>query len=122
MTKYTERFAHGWTDTRSIFGHATDIDDRKYGAEYKYERKWGAPTMLKKKIDTHIYTSEAKDLDIETCRAMWLVRYGDEWVDTFDLIAQDNLTWEIGNRLFWADALEHATDPDKTNGKYRCKS
>jgi hypothetical protein len=119
MIKCTERFAHGWTDTRSIFGHATDIDDRKYGAEYERMPTWGVFVKVKN-IDAHIYTTEAKDLDIETCRAMWIVRYGDGWVDTPDLIAQDDLTWEIGNKLFWAGAFE--TDDSELNGKYRCKS
>jgi hypothetical protein len=115
-----ERYAEGWTDVRSIFGHAIQIDDKLYGAEHKYERKWGSPIMPKKKVDAHEYKTEAKDLDIETCRAMWLVRYGDEWVDTSELIQQDDLTWEIGNKLFWAGLFE--TDGSEINGKYKCKS
>ena len=73
---------------------------------------------MKRKIDTHDYATEAKTLDIETCRAMWLVHYGDGWIDATELAEQDPLTWEIGNRLFWAGLLEHDTQADR----YKCKS
>ena len=73
---------------------------------------------MKRKIDTHDYATVAKTLDIETCRAMWIVRYGDGWIDATELVEQDPLTWEIGNRLFWAGLVEHDTQSDR----YKCKS
>lgn len=74
--------------------------------------------MKKKKADAHEYETEAKNLDIETCRAMWLVNYGDNWIDAIELTKQDNLTWEIGYRLYWAGLLEHDSQMDQ----YKCKS
>lgn len=118
MIKCTERYSHGWTDARSIFGHAVEEENKKYGSEYTYNRTWGTPIMPKKKVDAHDYVTEAKDLDIETCRNLWIMKYGEDWIDATELVAQEPLIWEVGNRLYWADLLEH----DKSMDKYRCKS
>jgi hypothetical protein len=72
------------------------------------------------KVDAHEYTTEAKDLSIEVCRNMWIMNYGDGWIDESILLEQEPLMWEIGNRLWWADILE--TDGMQPNGRYRCKS
>lgn len=114
MIKCTERYSTGWTDARSVFGAGAFVEWTKYGADF--DRR-GRP-LMKRKIDTHDYATEAKTLDIETCRAMWLVHYGDGWIDATELAEQDPLTWEIGNRLFWAGLLEHDTQADR----YKCKS
>ena len=99
MIKCTERYATGWTDPRSLWGAEAGVGSKRYGgAEFDCR---GRP-LMKRKIDTHDYATEAKTLDIETCRAMWIVRYGDGWIDATELVEQDPLTWEIGNRLFWA--------------------
>lgn len=114
----TARYKFGaWTDPRTVFGGKL-IKPIAYGNEHRYTTKWGSPLMKKKKVDAHEYTTEAKNVDIETCRAMWLVKYGDEWVGSSELVEQDDLTWEIGNRLFWAGLLEHDTQMDQ----YKCKS
>ena len=113
-----ERYAEGWTDARSIFGHAIEEENKKYGSEYRTDRKWGSTLMPKKKVDAHEYVTEAKDLPIETCRNLWIMKYGDGWINASELVEQDSLTWEIGNRLFWAGLVEH----DKQMDQYKCKS
>ena len=108
-----ERYATGWTDPRTIFGKM-DISFKKYGNEYNYVG-W---LMTKKKADAHVYETEAINMPIEACQNLWLVTYGDEWIDASELVTQDSLTWEIGNRLYWAGLLEH----EPTTDKYKCKS
>ena len=118
MIKCTERYATGWTDARSIFGSAIDIDDKKYGAEHSYNRTWSSPLMPKKKVDAHEYKTEAKDMPIEACRNLWLITYGDGWFDSNLCVEQNPIMWEIGNRLWWAGLIEHDTQTDQ----YKCKS
>ena len=67
-----------------------------------------------KKEDTHKYTTEAKTLPIEMCVSMWIIKYGDGPLPAKELVAQDELTWEIGNRLWWSDRLHY----DKINDTY----
>ena len=74
--------------------------------------------MPHKKVDAHEYKTEAGTLPIEACQSMWLIRYGDGAVDASVLVEQDNLIWEIGNRLYWAGLLEH----DQQTDRYTCKS
>lgn len=86
--------------------------ERPYGGEYKTK------AMTKTKVNTHKYTTEAKDLPIEVCRSMWIIKYGDVPIDAKELVEQDDLIWEIGNRLWWAGMLEHDTQMDT----YTCRS
>lgn len=86
--------------------------EKPYGGEYKTK------AMTKTKVNTHKYTTEAKDLPIEVCRSMWIIKYGDGPLDAKELVEQDDLIWEIGNRLWWAGMLEHDTQMDT----YTCKS
>jgi hypothetical protein len=92
-----------------------DIDDKKYGAEHTIRRSFmkGA-----KKVDAHEYTTEAKDMPIEACQNLWIITYGDDWLDSTLCAEQEQFMWEVGNRLYWADLLEH----DLSMDKYRCKS
>jgi hypothetical protein len=71
----------------------------------------------KMKEDGHEYTTVAKDLPIDVCKNMWLVKYGNEPIESSMLLHQDALTWEIGNKLFWADVLFHDIEKDT----YSCK-
>jgi len=71
----------------------------------------------KMKADGHEYTTVAKDLPIDVCKSMWLVKYGNAPIQASTLAHQDEVTWEIGNRLFWADELFHDTE----NDTYSCK-
>lgn len=73
--------------------------------------------MPNKKVDAHNYTTEAKNIPIEACKNFWIIKYGDEPVKAIDLMEQDDLTWEIGNRLYWAGELEH----DIANDTYTWK-
>lgn len=115
MSPGFERYSVGWTDPRGVFGSAEKWTHRRpYGAEFK-ER--GLP-LMKRKVDAHEYKTEAKDLPIEACVSMWIIRYGDGAVDASVLVEQDDLIWEIGNRLFWAGLLEH----DQQSDRYTCKS
>jgi len=66
----------------------------------------------KMKADGHEYTTEAEHLPIDVCENMWLVAYGNEPVAASSLINQEEVLWEIGNRLFWADKLVHSKDED----------
>lgn len=119
MSTAIERYQFGgWTDPRAIFGTNQQFTLKKYGAEHYYKNKWGSPLMPKVKVDAHEYTTEAKDLPIEVCRSMWIIKYGDGAVDASVLVEQDDLIWEIGNRLFWAGLLEH----DQQSDRYTCRS
>jgi len=97
--------------------HGTWITTRPYGQECKHKAKWGSPLVPNKKIDAHKYTTEAKDLPIEACVSFWIIKFGDAPVPAIDTVEQDDLTWEIGNRLFWAGKLEH----NIPNDTYTCK-
>ena len=143
--KCTERYTTGWTDSRGVFGvEVSKIPSKRYGAEHaedpsiSYAKSLAASmtatkdalmaSILKKqakryegfslKVDAHKYETEAKDLPIETCVNMWIIKYGDEPVDASELVEQDDLIWEIGNRLYWAGLLEHDQEMDT----YACKS
>lgn len=107
----------GWSDPRAIYNSAVNYA-RRYGEKHKHKRKWASPLMPHKKVDAHEYKTEAGTLPIEACQSMWLIRYGDGAVDASVLVEQDNLIWEIGNRLFWAGLLEHDTQTDR----YTCRS
>ena len=118
MIKSTERYSHGWTDASSIFGHPEKAyGERRYGAEFEKRPIMGLLTKIKK-TDAHDYVTEAKDMPIEACQNLWLVTYGDEWLDSSIVAEQEPLIWEVGNRLYWAGLLEHDISMDK----YRCKS
>lgn len=71
-----------------------------------------------KKADAHEYVTDAKEMPIEACRNLWLITYGDDWVDSSVCVEQEPVMWEVGNRLFWAGLLEHDTQVDR----YKCKS
>jgi hypothetical protein len=76
---------------------------------------------MKKKVDAHNYKTEAKTLPLETCKSFWIIKYGDRaltGLEAKDLMEQDDFTWEIGNRLFWAGEIEHNKEQDL----YICKS
>lgn len=119
MSVGVERYGMGWTDPRGFFGGGGGwVTSRKYGAVHAYKTKWGSPFMQKKKVDAHEYKTEAKDLPIEACISFWLIKFGDEPVPAIDTVEQDDLTWEIGNRLFWAGKLEH----NIPNDTYTCRS
>lgn len=90
------------------------VSPKTYGNDYNYVG-W---LMTKKKIDAHEYVTEAKDMPIEACQNLWLITYGDDWLDRSICVEQDDLIWEIGNRLYWAGLLEH----ESTTDKYKCKS
>lgn len=110
-------YSVGYSDPRAIYT-STWTFGRPYGQIFKHKRKWASPLMPHKKVDAHKYKTEARTLPIEACQSMWLIRYGDGAVDASVLVEQDDLIWEIGNRLFWAGLLEHDTQTDR----YTCKS
>ena len=105
--KCTERYATGWTDARGMFGSG-GFSLRRYGAEFN-ER--GLPLMTKK-VDDHKYVTEAKHLPIEACVSMWVIKYGDGPVRALETLDQEPLMWEIGNRLWWANRLQHNKPED----------
>ena len=109
--KCTERYATGWTDPRTIYKDVW-THRRPYGTEFKYNNRWGAPLMPKVKVDDHKYVTEAKDLPIEACVSMWVIKYGDGEVAATETNEQDALMWEIGNRLWWANRLKHNKEQD----------
>lgn len=82
---------------------------KRYGGEETNER--GLP-MEPKKVDDHKYVTEAKDLPIEACVNMWIIKYGDGQVPAIETSEQDKLMWEIGNRLWWANRLKHNKPED----------
>ena len=113
-----ERYSTGWTDARTLWRTEAGKGSKRYGAEYAYETKWGSPIMPKKKVDAHGYVTDAKDMPIEACQNLWLVTYGDGWLDSSVCVEQEPLIWEVGNRLYWAGLLEHDAQMDQ----YKCKS
>lgn len=100
-------YATGWTDPRVVFKREW-IVKRPYGAEFD-ER--GLP-LMKRKVDDHKYVTEAKDMPIEACVSMWVIKYGDGAVPAIETAEQDTLMWEIGNRLWWANRLLHKKPED----------
>ena len=82
---------------------------KRYGGEETNER--GLP-MEPKKVDDHKYETEAKDLPIEACVSMWVIKYGDGKVMAMETAEQDKLMWEIGNRLWWANRLQYNKPED----------
>jgi hypothetical protein len=93
--------------------HFSETLSRPYGGE---ARQFVGNKLRKE--DAHKYTTEAKDLPIEVCQSMWIIKYGDGPIAAQELVEQDDLIWEIGNRLFWAGKLEHNIPFDT----YTCKS
>jgi hypothetical protein len=144
-------YAFGYSDPRSIYSVAGKIT-RLYGTEHKkmsyteslassmknlvektigevfvdeYNKiscKYGKEGSPVKKIDAHGYTTEAKDLDIEVIKNIWLVKYGNEPVNETELVKQDDFTWECGNRLYWAGILETVESIQTFHTTYICKS
>lgn len=104
----------GWTDPRTVFKSGAFYDWKKYGSAYEYLR---GLFMKKKKVNTHEYVTEAKDMPIEACQSLWVITYGDDWLDSTICVEQDDFMWEVGNRLYWAGLLEHDTQTDR----YKCK-
>ena len=104
-----ERYATGWTDPRAVYGNPLD-EVRKYG--WKYINKRGLFGMGNKKVDAHEYETEAKDMPIEACVSMWVIKYGDGQVPAIETTEQGKLMWEIGNRLWWANRLQHNKPED----------
>ena len=93
-------YSVGYSDPRTIYNSIPKAVI-KYGDAYKHKRKWASPLMPNKKVDAHKYKTEAKDLPIEACQSMWIIRYGNEKINADVLVDQDDLIWEIGNRLYW---------------------
>lgn len=117
MNVGVERYATGWADPRSLFSSVW-VTKRMYGAVHAYKNKWGSPLMPKKKVDDHKYKTEAKELPIEACRNMWIIKYGNEAVSMEIVNNQDEFSWEVGNRLWWANELEY----DKERDTFKCRS
>jgi len=110
-----ERYSTGWHDPRGVFGDTRmPVFAEKYGDVYKYKNKWGSPLMPKVKVDAHEYVTEAKDLPIEACVNMWIIKYGNEIIQATETLGQGELLWEIGNRLWWADRMKY----DQANDTY----
>ncbi len=110
-------YSVGYVDPSTVF-NSPWVTARPYGLQFKHERKWSSPLMPHKKVDAHEYKTEAKDMTIEACKSFWIIKYGYRPVAAVALIDQDDLTWEIGNRLHWAGEIEH----DIPNDTYTCKS
>ena len=108
-----ERYSTGWHDPRGVFGSPTTARI-KYGDKFKYKNRWGSPLMPKVKVDAHEYVTEAKDLPIEACVNMWIIKYGNETIQATETLGQGELLWEIGNRLWWADRMKY----DQANDTY----
>jgi len=142
----TERYSHGWTDPRGLYGN--EIIIRRYGREYYMEQttsqyaqalaqameqtknaiaakimKGAFGTKLRRyegeqmKVDAHKYVTEAKNLPIDVCENLWITKYGNEPLRALALNEQDELMWEIGNKLFWVGKIVHDTKADT----YTCK-
>lgn len=82
---------------------------KRYGGNDTNEQ--GLP-MTPLKTDDHKYTTEAKDLPIEACVNMWIIKYGSGAVPAMETAEQEPLMWEIGNRLWWANRLQHNKPED----------
>ena len=96
--KYTHALAKSFKDIANKA--LTEIFEETYS---KWKRKYKGKNM---NVDAHKYTTEAKDLDIEVIKNLWLVKYGNEPVTLEETQNQDELMWECGNRLYWAGYLE----------------
>lgn len=113
MSAAIERYQFGgWNDPRTIYNSEVWTHRRPYGAEFKHKNKWGSPLMPKVKVDNHEYKTEAKDMPIEACVSMWVIKYGDGQIPAVETVEQDTLMWEIGNRLWWANRLQHNKPED----------
>lgn len=110
------RYATGWTDPRSLWGHA--VQWVRYGDEYEYMPISGF-FMKKKKVDAHEYVTDAKNMSIEECQNLFIVCYGDAPIEAITFIPeQTELMWEVSNKLYWAGLLVH----DPKMDTYTCKS
>jgi hypothetical protein len=68
--------------------------------------------MPKVKVDAHEYETEAKDMPIEACVSMWIIKYGDGQVPAIETTEQGKLMWEIGNRLWWSNRMQYNENMD----------
>lgn len=66
-----------------------------------------------RRVDNHAYKTEAENLPIEVCVSMWVIKYGDGAVPAVETREQDELMWEIGNRLWWANRLKYDEQMDE---------
>lgn len=83
----------------------------EFNKRYGQEKKQIVGDKLRK-VDSHEYETEAKDLPIEACVSMWVIKYGDGVVDAVETREQDKIMWEIGNRLWWANRLKYDEQSD----------
>ena len=108
MKVSAERYQFGgWTDPRAVYAPEKWVHKRPYGTEKKQ--------ILRdklKKTDAYEYVTEAKEMPIEACVSMWVIKYGDGEVAATETNEQDALMWEIGNRLWWANRLKHNKEQD----------
>ena len=81
-----------------------------FDVEYSLFKKYGQGD----EVDKHKYETEAKDLPIEACVSMWIIKYGDGKVPAIETTEQGALLWEIGNRLWWANRMNY----DQANDTY----
>jgi hypothetical protein len=51
-------------------------------------------------------------MPVEACVSFWLIKYGDGEVAAMETTEQDTLTWEIGNRLWWANRIKYNKEKD----------
>jgi len=116
-TKPGAFYSVGYLDPRTIYNSIPKAVI-KYGDAYKHKRKWASPLMPHKKVDAHEYKTEAKDMTIEACKSFWIIKYGDGPIPSIDTAEQDDLTWEVGNRLWWSGDLEY----DKERDTFTCRS
>jgi hypothetical protein len=111
-----EEASKGFTKSlaQSIQATKSAVLNKIFDEEYaKYKKRYSSV-----KADAHKYETPAGTIDIETAKNMWVVKYGNEPVPATELVNQDPLMWEIGNRLYWAGELEH----DFPQDTYTCKS
>ena len=81
-----------------------------FDVEYSLFKKYGQGD----EVDKHEYVTEAKDLPIEACVNMWIIKYGNETIQAIETLGQGELLWEIGNRLWWANRMKY----DQANDTY----
>ena len=94
-TKPGAFYRFGYADPRAIYTSNVNkswIVNRPYGYEFNHKRKWASPLMPNKKVDAHKYKTEAKDLPIEACQNMWLIKYGNEPIKAVDTVDQEILS------------------------------
>lgn len=84
-----------------------------FGIAYDRFKKFGQEDN----VDNHNYKTVAKDLPIEICRNIWIVKFGNEPVPMVETMEQEPFMWEVGNRLYWAHLLEY----DETKQTYTCR-